>query len=79
MPTVIRFGRFRFIIYPQDHRPKHVHVLAAGAEAKFDIQTGECLAVYGFSQRTVKRLSEVVLKHQSLLLEAWEKYDGEED
>jgi len=79
MPTVIRFGRFRFIVYPQDHRPKHVHVRAAGAEAKFDIQTGKCLAVYGFSQKTVKRLSELVLKHKPLLSEAWEKYDGEED
>lgn len=74
MPTVIRF-----INYPQDHFPKHVHVWVARAEAKFEIQTGECLAVYGFSQKTVNRLSEMVLKHQSLLLEAWEKYDGEED
>jgi len=79
MPTVIRFGRFHFIIYPQDHRPKHVHIWAASAKAKFDIQTGECLAVFGFSQKTIKRLSELVLKHKPLLLEVWEKYDGEED
>lgn len=78
MPTVIRFGRFRFIIYPQDHGPPHVHVMAAGAEAKFDIETGKCLAVYGFSKKTIKLLSEIVSRNQDLLMEAWKEYEGEE-
>lgn len=78
MPTVIRFGRFRFVIYPQDHGPAHVHVLAAGAEAKFDIRTGRCLSVFGFTLKTVKRLTEVVRRNQDLLMEAWNEYQGEE-
>ncbi|MEW6056474.1 MAG: DUF4160 domain-containing protein [Bdellovibrionota bacterium] len=74
---MLRFGRFKFVIYPQDHRPAHVHVLAAGAEAKFDIQTGKCLAVHGFSKPTLTQLSEVVVKNRDLLIETWEEYEGE--
>lgn len=60
MPVVLRFGRFRFVIYSRDHVPAHVHVLAPDAEAKFDIETGEALAVYGFNQKTVTRLGKIV-------------------
>ena len=75
MPVV---GRFKFVIYPKDHFPSHVHILADGAEAKFDLNTGDCLAVYGFSKQTVNRLSKIVLKNSSLLMEAWKEYEGEE-
>lgn len=77
MPVVIRLGRFRFIIYPQDHGPPHVHVIGAGAEAKFEIQTGRCLAARGFQQKTLKQLAEVVLRNRDLLMEAWNEYEGE--
>lgn len=35
MPTVLRLGALRVVIYPNDHRPAHVHVLGAGGEAVF--------------------------------------------
>jgi hypothetical protein len=35
MPTVIRFSRFRVVIYPNDHRPAHVHVIGPDVEAVF--------------------------------------------
>jgi hypothetical protein len=30
MPTVLRIGGLRVLIYPNDHPPAHVHVLGAG-------------------------------------------------
>lgn len=78
MPIVLRFGGFKFVIYPKDHAPAHVHVLADGAEAKFDIGTGKCIAVYGFSSRTVNQLSKIVLKNKDLMMEAWRDYEGQE-
>jgi hypothetical protein len=27
VPTVLRFDGFRVVIYPNDHRPAHVHVI----------------------------------------------------
>jgi hypothetical protein len=35
MPTVARIGGLRVVVYPNDHRPAHVHVLGAGREAVF--------------------------------------------
>ena len=77
MPVVIRFGRFKFYIYPKDHCPPHVHIVAQGHEAKIAIQSGQCLAVYGFKPKVVKILSEVVIKNKDLLMEAWNNYEGE--
>jgi hypothetical protein len=30
MPTVLRSGALRVVIYPNDHSPTHVHVLGPG-------------------------------------------------
>lgn len=74
----MRIGSLKFCIYPQDHRPSHVHVICAGAEAKFEILTGECISNYGFSQKSIKGISHEVIVNQDELLEAWREYEGEE-
>jgi hypothetical protein len=35
MPTIFRFDGLRVVIYPNDHRPAHVHVIGATGEAVF--------------------------------------------
>ena len=35
MPTLLRTGRLRVTIYPNDHPPPHVHVIGANGEAVF--------------------------------------------
>lgn len=35
MPTVLRLGALRVVIYPNDHRPAHVHVLGGGGPVVF--------------------------------------------
>src|ERR1035437_4943232 len=35
MPTVLRLGSLRVVIYPNDHRPAHVHVIGQGHRAVF--------------------------------------------
>ena len=37
MPLVFEKDGFRFAFYSNDHRPIHVHVRKAGAEAIFDV------------------------------------------
>ena len=34
MVTIHRAYGFRFVIFPNDHSPPHVHVIAQGGEAK---------------------------------------------
>jgi hypothetical protein len=37
MPTVLRIGKLRIVIYTNDHRPEHVHVIGPQGEAVFDL------------------------------------------
>lgn len=41
MPTVLRFGPYRVVIYTNDHRPAHVHVVGGGGEAVFYLHCPE--------------------------------------
>ena len=38
MPIVLRIGGLRVVIWPNDHRPAHVHVTGADGEAVFNLQ-----------------------------------------
>lgn len=64
MPTVLRFDGMRVVIYPNDHRPAHVHVIGAGKEAVFKLHCPhgppELRASYGFEHRELNRVSESV-------------------
>ncbi|MCB9062123.1 MAG: DUF4160 domain-containing protein [Halobacteriovoraceae bacterium] len=68
----------KFYIYPHDHRPPHIHIIGVECEAKFIIETGECISAHGFSQRAINRLSDSVLKYSEDLMIAWREYEGEE-
>ena len=53
MPTVKRIDGLRVVIYPNDHRPAHVHVIGSDSEAVFDLHCpfgpAEVRENYGFS------------------------------
>src|SRR6202162_1743041 len=55
MSTVLRLRRLRVVIYPNDHRPAHVHVIGNGCEAVFDLHCPngppELRENYGFNIR----------------------------
>lgn len=38
MPTIFRIGAARVVIYTNDHRPAHVHVMEVGNHAVFNLQ-----------------------------------------
>ena len=80
MPTVLRFDGLRIVIYPNDHRPAHVHVIARGHEAVINLN---CLAGpvelrenYGFSRREISHMSAVLMDHLEKLCRAWEQIHG---
>ncbi len=35
MPTIAQIDGLRVVVYPNDHRPAHVHVMGRGCEAVF--------------------------------------------
>ena len=77
MPTVLRIAGWRVVIYPNDHRPSHVHVLGDGHEAVFFLNCMEGPASlrenYGFSRRVVARILRELEHHTAELCAAWEE------
>jgi len=37
MPTALTIFGLRVVIYPNDHRPAHVHIIGNGCEAVFNL------------------------------------------
>lgn len=81
MPTVARIDGFKVLIYPNDHRPAHVHVIGAGKEAVFDLKCPrgpvELREDYGFSRGHMRRIREHLNLHVTRLCTTWRSIHGE--
>ena len=75
-PTVLtrREHGFDVRIYTKDHAPAHVHVFNGKNEAKIGLEPVEVLDNWGFSNRDIKAILELVTKYQERLLEVWDMY-----
>jgi Domain of unknown function (DUF4160) len=74
------FSRFKFaghrvVIYPDDHTPAHVHVLAAGNEAVYLLNCikgpVECRENYGFSKKQLKHIEDALNARLYELCQHW--------
>jgi hypothetical protein len=69
---------FRVAIYPNDHRPAHVHVIGSDCEAVFQLNCPEgpveLREDYGAGQ--IKTFECELMKNLSQLCGAWEKIHG---
>ncbi len=81
MPTVLRVGAMRFVIWPDDHSPPHVHVYSPEGTAKIALRAApDCLLrVEGLSKHEVAAALRAVMEHRERLLAAWEKIHGQID
>jgi hypothetical protein len=75
MPTVLRLGSLRVVIYPNDHRPAHVHVSGQGHSAVFELNCpGGPLRLrqnVGFPEHQINKIAAELETHISALCEAW--------
>lgn len=80
MPTVLRFGAFRFIIYPppREHGPPHVHVIRAGAEAVITLEPVSIRGVAGMRDADVVTAVHLVERFRFVLGDRWRGIHGEE-
>jgi hypothetical protein len=80
MPTVLRIAGLRFVIWPNDHAPAHVHVFSTDGEAKISLgEPNEYPTV--IENRRMARADLVtalqrVFEHRSMLLRTWEEIHG---
>ncbi len=68
------------MIYPNDHRPAHVHVIGRGSEAVFNLNCpvgpAEVRENYGFPRREISHIEGVLTNHVESLCGAWENIHG---
>ncbi|MCO6186812.1 DUF4160 domain-containing protein [Rhizobium sp. L1K21] len=78
MPTVLRFDGLRVVIYPNDHRPAHVHVKGAVGEAVFILNCPEgppaLRESYGFNTRELSRIVSDLASALATLCTEWRKF-----
>ncbi|MGO9865852.1 MAG: DUF4160 domain-containing protein [Terriglobales bacterium] len=80
MPTVLRFEGLRVVVYPNDHRPAHAHVVGRGCEAVFNLNCRAGLVElrenYGFSRPELTRIQSALTERSGELCQAWEEVHG---
>jgi hypothetical protein len=73
MPTVHREGPFRFVIWPADHEPPHVHVYNSDGSCVVEILTGRVRRVEGMRFRDFTAAAVMADENRASLLAAWRR------
>lgn len=81
MPTVMKLNNgARVVIYPNDHRPPHVHVLSAGLSAVIHLNLPEGPPTLhenrGFSLTEIRQIIFDINNELTLLCEKWKEIHG---
>lgn len=78
MPTVFRYGPYRFFFYAGDRgEPRHIHLESDRAVAKFWLDPVRLHSSRDFSRKELREIEAVVLQNQPLLIRAWNDYFGQ--
>lgn len=77
MPTIKRLGSLRVVIYPNDHRPPHVHVIGKEREAVFRLHCPagpvELRENFGFSAHDLGTIRAALIADVASLCHEWRK------
>lgn len=81
MTTVLRVDGLRVVIYPNDHRPAHVHVMNRECEVVFNLNCPDGPPVvrenYRFSQKQVMAIAETLQRELPKLCADWGNIHGQ--
>lgn len=78
MPTVLRVGGYRFIIFTNDHNPPHIHVQRAEGGAKISLQPIEIVEYHALNARQLREIIAIVGEHHGYLLDKWREVQGDD-
>ena len=80
MPLVYRFDGLRVVIYPNDHRPAHVHVKGSEGEAVFILHCPNgppsLRESFGFNRRDLGLIIDEVARVLAILCAEWSAIHG---
>lgn len=81
MPTVLTINGLRVVVYPNDHRPAHVHVIGNGCEAIFNLLCPdgppELRENFRFGHRELSRIEAGLTDALAQLCEEWRNIHGD--
>ena len=82
MPTIWRSGGFRFVIWPDDHHPPHVHIVRgknvlAIINMAIDGRTVLIRENFGLKRQELAHAVRVVAANNGLFMREWVKLHGE--
>jgi hypothetical protein len=76
----MRLDGLRAVVYPNDHRPAHIHVIGRGCQAVFNLNCPagpvELRENYGFPKRKLSDMAVVLMANLEGLCRAWEDIHG---
>jgi len=80
--VVLRFDGLRVVIYPNDHRPAHVHVMGAGGEAVFILHCPDgppqLRESFGFKRVELGRMAVRIAGNLTTLCAEWSGRHGDD-
>ncbi|AMJ59426.1 DUF4160 domain-containing protein [Bosea sp. PAMC 26642] len=80
MPVFMRFDGLRVIVYPNDHRPAHVHIKGGGGEAVFILHCPEgppeLRETFGFGRSELGRIKDALAEALASLCAEWRTIHG---
>jgi len=81
MVTIDHIDGLRVVIYSNDHRPAHVHVIGNGFEAVFNLHCPKGPPTvrenYGFRSGTLKTIEAALAKNLAHYCAEWRRIHGE--
>jgi hypothetical protein len=76
VPTVLRVGGVRVVVYPNDHPPAHVHVLGPGWVAVINLVGPKVRELINCNESEARWALRLVVGHRSQLMDAWKRFHG---
>jgi hypothetical protein len=77
MPTILIIFGLRIVIYPNDHRPAHVHVIGSNCEAVFNLNcpngSPELRENYGFLRKNLTKILYKLSINLKMLCHEWRR------
>lgn len=75
MPTVFRFGPYRFFFFSNEgFEPRHIHVEAGDAYAKLWLEPVTFADSHGFRAKEMNEIRKLVMSHQQQCVETWDEF-----
>ena len=78
MPTIHRFGPYRFYFFADENRhtfePPHIHVKSGDGEAVFWLSPVSLREARGYNPREIERIRRIVVASRLMLLRRWHEF-----